>query len=1277
MKKFTYCFLVFIFSVQLLNAQTRTDDSLSLVAFYHAANGANWINRWDTLTPLDDWYGVSLAYGRVDTLDLINNNLSGNLIDLNLTNLKVLNLGVFSSINGNQNPDKNQLSGPITDFSGMPNLTSLILGTNQLSGPIPDFNGLPNLERLDLSGNQLTGVIPDFSSISNLIILYLRSNKLSGLIPDFSGLPNLFMLDLYNNELFGSIPDFSLLPQLSYLYLATNQLAGGVPDFSNLSNLNDIWISTNQLSGTIPNFNGLPKLKNFWAHNNRFSGSLPDFSSLPKLEEILLFNNKLSGPIPDFSSVPNLNALYLSTNQLSGSIPDFSDLPNLYRLRLHDNTFTFEDIVGSRQLLENRILTVNPTDGYYFYYPQDSISSEETINVPYYANYTLDLSVDDLLTTCTYNWYKDGVPYATTLINELNFTNFQFLDEGIYHCEVTNTNAPNLTLYSRAKTLYVQTCPSNETLEGGPPPFLTICPNEIYTYYVYDIISGTYNHERYIFYLNGQLVQDSTINSFTTNNNIENLDTLTARVYDFLGCGYDIPNYKVIKAYEKPKLTLCNIAKDSIQVQLTNGTPPWSFESSLYVEHELISTTSYNINNALDTMVLLPVNSFIVIDNPDLSNNPCSSNASYTSAYIDGCEVVCVGYANDYSESYIATFSNTPTSIQWSVEPADALTNGDITFLPGQGTIMLDVDFSNPTPTYTEITLQVDATTVCGNEVLTKTITLDQKCVWPGDVNDDGQVDINSDINWIDDAIGLGFAERHYGAYLGNLNNHELITYERQPICLAQNAWDWVPQSAKDWRYELLSGTITSATFNILDNNTNIVNTFNLKYADGNGNGIIEYDQNWDVIFDSLFTDVQNPTDHDIIVHQALENSVHIGNSAKMINNNLDPIFHIETNNQIYNSGDSVVFSIKIGDGMNIIQNVSQIAIVAEGKLGPYKQPVLDVSNSHLDSDQINIQSVDYPFPSENFNSEDSLRWHIAVAHKEGTGVDFAGQEVCKITCIVTPIQLYEEIGAKLSTNLIPITLKVAAGGIGHLGDSISYGRSEEITIWVRPDPILNARVFLGGAYDNGSGLMRDNLRDNLIPAQEPYHKRSGFNYPQEEMEGIWMTDSSAVLSVSEQDAIVDWVFVEIRDPLDSSLVGTRPALLTRQGSLVDVDGVSPVRLSRVPQGWYHVMIRHRNHLSVMTSTPVELTDNSSLLNFTDGSNATDQDSLGNSLYGLIPGDCGQDHNIDASDRSATWNKRNQSGYLDEDVDLSGSVDASDRSITWNKRNKFFEYPSD
>jgi hypothetical protein len=143
-------------------------------------------------------------------------------------------------------------------------------------------------------------------------------------------------------------------------------------------------------------------------------------------------------------------------------------------------------------------------------------------------------------------------------------------------------------------------------------------------------------------------------------------------------------------------------------------------------------------------------------------------------------------------------------------------------------------------------------------------------------------------------------------------------------------------------------------------------------------------------------------------------------------------------------------------------------------------------------------------------------------------------------------------------------------------------------------DPVLlrlNARAFLEGAYDSGTGLMRDDLRSGslpviypLIPATQPYGGMP-WNHAGTETLAPW------VLTVSGSGAIVDWVLVELRDPTTPAIiVAGRAALIQRDGDVVDVDGVSPVGFPGLPSGNYHVSLRHRNHLGVMSATPLSLT---------------------------------------------------------------------------------------
>lgn len=141
----------------------------------------------------------------------------------------------------------------------------------------------------------------------------------------------------------------------------------------------------------------------------------------------------------------------------------------------------------------------------------------------------------------------------------------------------------------------------------------------------------------------------------------------------------------------------------------------------------------------------------------------------------------------------------------------------------------------------------------------------------------------------------------------------------------------------------------------------------------------------------------------------------------------------------------------------------------------------------------------------------------------------------------------------------------------------------------------LVARVFLEGPYNPGTGLMNDGMRAlGLVPTVEPY---TGLGYVH--VGGGGETTTPAVLAISGNDAIADWVVLELRDAVDPSIiVATRSALVQRDGDIVDTDGTSAVSMF-VGQGNYHVAVRHRNHLGAMTLSTEFLFSGGTIVDFT------------------------------------------------------------------------------
>jgi uncharacterized repeat protein (TIGR03803 family) len=150
----------------------------------------------------------------------------------------------------------------------------------------------------------------------------------------------------------------------------------------------------------------------------------------------------------------------------------------------------------------------------------------------------------------------------------------------------------------------------------------------------------------------------------------------------------------------------------------------------------------------------------------------------------------------------------------------------------------------------------------------------------------------------------------------------------------------------------------------------------------------------------------------------------------------------------------------------------------------------------------------------------------------------------------------------------------------------------------------LSARLFMEGPFDSGTQRMNAVLRTltgaNGFPTTEPF-TAAGFTIVNGGGESI----APSVLTTTGDNAIVDWVLVELRDKNNnSSILRTKAALLQSDGDIVDVDNTSPVSFS-VAADNYFVAVRSRNHLAVMTASAVALSGSPFALDLTTGAVAT------------------------------------------------------------------------
>lgn len=132
----------------------------------------------------------------------------------------------------------------------------------------------------------------------------------------------------------------------------------------------------------------------------------------------------------------------------------------------------------------------------------------------------------------------------------------------------------------------------------------------------------------------------------------------------------------------------------------------------------------------------------------------------------------------------------------------------------------------------------------------------------------------------------------------------------------------------------------------------------------------------------------------------------------------------------------------------------------------------------------------------------------------------------------------------------------------------------------------VKLRAYLSGAMigNDGSGLMTDALRlKGHLPLTEPYSGLPGFVH---KGNGGQETTTQEILEVTGDDAIVDWVFIEVRDAGDASAVmATSAALLQRDGDIITASGDSVIIFTNLEEGDYYVCVRHHNHLGLMSES--------------------------------------------------------------------------------------------
>jgi hypothetical protein len=142
---------------------------------------------------------------------------------------------------------------------------------------------------------------------------------------------------------------------------------------------------------------------------------------------------------------------------------------------------------------------------------------------------------------------------------------------------------------------------------------------------------------------------------------------------------------------------------------------------------------------------------------------------------------------------------------------------------------------------------------------------------------------------------------------------------------------------------------------------------------------------------------------------------------------------------------------------------------------------------------------------------------------------------------------------------------------------------------------------------------------------------------------------------------VTDWVLVQLRETATGAAVVSKSVLLHKSGNLVDDDGVTTQFSLNVPENSYYFIIRHRNHLAVMSADVVPLNaSTSSLYDFTTGEDkywGLDAKDFGNNVYGMYSADVTGDGVISLAAELTQIRADNlKAGYYSADVNMDGII---------------------
>ncbi|NOX47441.1 MAG: hypothetical protein GXO89_10750 [Chlorobi bacterium] len=207
----------------------------------------------------------------------------------------------------------------------------------------------------------------------------------------------------------------------------------------------------------------------------------------------------------------------------------------------------------------------------------------------------------------------------------------------------------------------------------------------------------------------------------------------------------------------------------------------------------------------------------------------------------------------------------------------------------------------------------------------------------------------------------------------------------------------------------------------------------------------------------------------------------------------------------------------------------------------------------------------------------------------------------------------------------------------------------------------LNLKIFCEGPFI-GTTMTSILNQKAYIPLAQPFNSSP------------WNFSGLGAVAMIPNDTITDWVLVELRDAASpaaagqSTIISRQTGFLLSNGNIVSRNATTPLSFNAPYIQNLYVVVRHRNHIAVMSNYPLTKTGNIFTYDFTNSSdkyfgNANGFVQLSPTAWGMCAGDGNASGQIDLDDLFNSWyDDAGESGYLKDDYDLNGNADNNDKN---------------